>query len=39
MIDIFSNPDKPEYKIQEGDKEIRMIDYFKQRIADKQVLF
>jgi hypothetical protein len=39
MIDIFVNPDKPEYKMQVEGKEIRLIDYFKQRIAEKEVLF
>ncbi len=38
MIDIFVNPDKPEYKVKKNDIEIRMIDYFKKRIVDKAVL-
>lgn len=39
MIDVFAHPDRPEYEIQKDGKEMRMIDYFKQRIADKQMLF
>lgn len=38
MIDIFVNPDKPEYKIEIDGKEMRMIDYFKKRIAKKSIL-
>ncbi len=39
MIDIFVNPDKPEYKIEKDGKEVRLIDYFKQRIADGEMLY
>jgi hypothetical protein len=38
MIDIFVHPDKPEYKVKRGGKEMRMLDYFKQRIAQGIVL-
>lgn len=38
MIDIFANPDKPEYKIQRKGEEMRMIDYFKKRISEKSIL-
>lgn len=39
MIDIFVNPDRPEYRIEKKGKEVRLIDYFKQRIADGKMLF
>jgi hypothetical protein len=38
MIDIFINPDKPEYKVEYDGVEMRMIDYFKQRLADGKML-
>ena len=39
MIDIFVNPDKPEYKIEKDGKEVRLIDYFKQRIISGEMLY
>ncbi len=39
MIDIFVNPNKPEYKIEDDGAETRMIDYFKQRIAEGKMLY
>ncbi len=39
MIDVFVHPDKPEYKIEKNGTEMRMIDYFKERIAQKQMLY
>lgn len=33
MIDIFENPDKLEYRIEKDGVEMRMIDYFKERLA------
>ena len=38
MIDIFVNPDKPEYLIDRKGKKMRMLDYFRERIADGTVL-
>lgn len=38
MIDIFVHPNKPEYKVERGGKEMQMLDYFKQRIAQGIVL-
>lgn len=38
MIDIFVNPDKPEYKTQQNDREIRLLDHFKQRLAAGEML-
>lgn len=39
MIDIFVNPDKQEYRIEDDGVEMRMIDYFKQRIAKGKMLY
>lgn len=39
MIDIFVNPDRSEYKIERDGVEMRMIDYFKRRIAEGKMLF
>jgi hypothetical protein len=39
IIDIFVHPDKPEYKVERDGKEIRMLDYFKQRIDHKRMLY
>lgn len=39
MIDIFVNADNPEYKIEEGGKEMRIIDLFKERIAKGEMLY
>lgn len=39
MIDVFVNPDKQEYRIEKGGVEVRLIDYFKQRIAEGKVLY
>ncbi len=38
IIDIFENPDKPEYLIMDGREEMSMLDHFKQRIESKTVL-
>ncbi len=38
MIDIFAHSDKPEYKIERDGQEMRMIDYFKQRLAEGAML-
>ena len=38
LIDVFEHPDKPEYKVGEDDQEVRMIDYFKRRIANGVML-
>ncbi|MFH1252800.1 MAG: Fic family protein [Candidatus Uhrbacteria bacterium] len=38
MIDIFVNPDRPEYKIQTEGKEMTLLEYFKQRLAQKVTL-
>lgn len=38
MIDIFENPNKPEYQIDRDGHEMRVLDYFKQRIDSKTVL-
>jgi hypothetical protein len=38
MIDIFENPDRPEYQIERSGQQLRMLDYFKQRIESKIVL-
>lgn len=39
MIDIFVNPDKQEYRIEKDGVEMRLIDYFKQRIAEGKMLY
>jgi len=38
MIDIFVHPDKPEYKVEHEGKEMRMADFFKERIRQKEML-
>ncbi|OGL94797.1 hypothetical protein A2348_04555 [Candidatus Uhrbacteria bacterium RIFOXYB12_FULL_58_10] len=38
MIDIFVHPDKPEHKVRGDDSERRLLDVFKQRIAERTML-
>lgn len=38
IIDIFENPDKPEFQIERNGQTMRLLDHFKQRIQSKTVL-
>lgn len=38
MIDIFVHPDKPEYRVRDDGSETRLLDVFKQRIAERTML-
>lgn len=39
IIDIFVNPDKPEYQLNQNNETMTLLDYFKDRIDKKLVLF
>ncbi len=39
IIDVFVHPDKPEYRVTEKGEEMTMLEYFKERIRRKEMLY